>query len=96
VPIGTRLAEVQRFKGVGRVWTGLTRLWKCVEKSKGRMDWLLSAPLCTINFWARSSQTSAFVCRLARSRKLDYPGTVASGVFPPTRYLLFQLRIKFL
>jgi hypothetical protein len=36
------------------------------------------------------------VCRLARSKKLDYAGPVASGVFPPTRYLLFQLRIKFL
>src|ERR1700692_3095605 len=40
------------------------------------------------------SQTSAF-CRLARSRKLDYAGPVASGAFPPTPYLLFQLRIKF-
>jgi hypothetical protein len=38
---------------------------------------------------------SAFL-GLARSRKLHYAGSVASGVFPPTRYLLFRLRIKFL
>ena len=38
---------------------------------------------------------SAFV-GLARSKKLHYAGFVASGVSPPTRYLLFQLRIKIL
>jgi hypothetical protein len=33
---------------------------------------------------------------LARTEKLHYACSVASGVFPPTRYRFFQLRIKFL
>jgi len=49
-------------------------------------------------FWSivdGRSSVSAFV-GLARSKKLHYAGFVASGVSPPTRYLLFQLRIKIL
>jgi hypothetical protein len=33
-----RVAEVERFEGVGRGVMGLLRLWKCVEKSEDPLE----------------------------------------------------------
>jgi hypothetical protein len=101
----------ERFQGAGRGWIGLTRLWKCVEKPRGRSVFAvdtetLKAKTQRVNKGLQNAESRPLqptrldwlprVCWLARSRKLDYAGPVASGVSPPlTRYLSFQLRIKF-
>src|SRR6266850_5112179 len=78
--------------GIARIWNGTrqelrTLSWNPIPGPASYPPWQVAA---TSQF-----PRVAFI-KLAPSKKLQYAGAVASGVFPPHPLSLFQLRFKFL